>query len=143
MKQLPRFVIIGLLLCLIGIAAAFSLNNNPKTGAPSSEVSATTVASADKAGEISVSRLPKEAQQTLQLIKKGGPFPYDRDGIVFGNFEKVLPKQARGYYHEYTVVTPGAKNRGARRIISGMSGEYYYTDDHYRSFSKVKEGAKP
>ena len=83
--------------------------------------------------------LPREARHTLALIKEGGPFPYSRDGIVFGNFEKRLPPRARGYYHEYTVKTPGSRNRGARRIVSGSDNEYYYTDDHYRSFRRIRE----
>ena len=87
--------------------------------------------------------LPKEAQQTLALIKQGGPFPYPKDGSVFRNYEGVLPKQKRGYYHEFTVKTPGARNRGARRIVAGgdpaTSGEYYYTDDHYATFRRIKE----
>lgn len=83
--------------------------------------------------------LPREAQQTLVLIKRGGPYPYDRDGIVFGNYEKRLPLRQRGYYREYTVTTPGSRNRGARRIIAGNGDEYYYTDDHYRSFRRIRE----
>jgi ribonuclease T1 len=94
-------------------------------------------------GSIAVADLPKEAQTTLVLIKQGGPFPYEKDGVVFGNYEARLPKQKRGYYHEYTVPTPRAKNRGARRIIAGgdprTSGEYYYTGNHYQNFSKIKE----
>ena len=89
--------------------------------------------------EIAVAELPGEARQTIALIGKGGPFPYERDGVVFGNFEKQLPVQARGYYREYTVRTPGARNRGARRIVAGKGGELYYTDDHYQSFRRVKE----
>lgn len=88
---------------------------------------------------ISVAALPPEARDTLRAIKQGGPFAYDRDGVVFGNFERILPAQARGYYHEYTVKTPGARNRGARRIISGMPGEYYYSADHYQSFNRIQE----
>lgn len=88
---------------------------------------------------INASQLPKEAQQTLALIAKGGPFPYDRDGINFGNFEGILPKKAGGYYQEYTVVTPGSSDRGARRIIVGNGAEKYYTDDHYASFSFIQE----
>lgn len=88
------------------------------------------------------SSLPREAQSTLVLIKQGGPFPYEKDGTVFGNFEKKLPQQKRGYYHEYTVKTPRAWNRGARRIIAGgqstTSGEYYYTDNHYESFKQIR-----
>lgn len=83
--------------------------------------------------------LPREAQQTLVLIKHGGPFPYNRDGIVFGNYEKRLPLRQRGYYREYTVPTPGSRNRGARRIIAGSYDEFYYTDDHYRSFRRIRE----
>lgn len=94
-------------------------------------------------GAVAVRDLPKEAQQTLGLIKQGGPFPYPKDGSVFRNYEGVLPKQKRGYYHEFTVKTPGARNRGARRIVSGgdpaISGEYYYTDDHYATFRRIKE----
>lgn len=83
--------------------------------------------------------LPIEARQTLALIKAGGPFPYQRDGTVFGNREGLLPKRERGYYREYTVRTPGAKDRGARRIVAGRGGEYYYSHDHYRSFRRIIE----
>jgi ribonuclease T1 len=89
--------------------------------------------------EISLSTLPLEAQQTIRLVKAGGPFPYQRDGAVFGNREGLLPKRERGYYREYTVRTPGARDRGARRIVVGRGGEYYYTDDHYRSFRRIIE----
>ncbi len=82
-------------------------------------------------------RLPAEARKTLQLIDKGGPFPYSKDGTVFGNYEKRLPKQKRGYYHEYTVPTPGARTRGAQRIITGDHEERYYTADHYKTFEAV------
>ncbi|MEV0279906.1 ribonuclease domain-containing protein [Streptomyces sp. NPDC050610] len=82
-------------------------------------------------------RLPGEARKTLQLIDKGGPFPYAKDGTVFGNYEKRLPKQKRGYYHEYTVPTPGARTRGAQRIITGDHEERYYTGDHYKTFEAV------
>lgn len=86
---------------------------------------------------IAVKDLPREAHDTLALIEKGGPFPYDRDGIVFGNFEKRLPIKDRGYYHEYTVKTPGVSHRGARRIVTGKDGEKYYSDDHYKSFKRI------
>ncbi|RZU28804.1 ribonuclease T1 [Streptomyces sp. BK022] len=82
-------------------------------------------------------RLPVEARRTLALIDKGGPYPYARDGIVFGNFEGRLPRHQRGYYHEYTVPTPGSGGRGARRMVTGDGGEFYYTDDHYNSFRAV------
>lgn len=94
-------------------------------------------------GEISVSQLPKEAQVVLFQIKNGGPFAYDKDGAVFGNYEKILPRQKRGYYREYTVATPRIKSRGARRLITGgqpaSTDEIYYTDDHYQSFKKLKK----
>jgi ribonuclease T1 len=83
--------------------------------------------------------LPPEARATVRLIREGGPFPFDRDGVVFGNRERLLPVRSRGYYREYTVVTPGVHHRGARRIIAGRQGELYYTDDHYRSFKRVRE----
>ena len=88
---------------------------------------------------IPVAELPPEARETLQLIKRGGPSPYPRDGVVFSNYEHVLPQRSRGYYHEYTVKTPGAHNRGARRIVCGIVPECYYTDDHYRSFHRIRE----
>ncbi len=88
---------------------------------------------------LKLAKLPPEAQHTIALIKKGGPFPYQRDGIEFQNREGILPRKARGYYHEYTVITPGSADRGARRIIAGSKGELYYTDDHYNSFSWVDE----
>jgi ribonuclease T1 len=82
--------------------------------------------------------LPPAARHTLDLITVGGPFPHRQDGEVFGNYEHRLPAEPRGYYHEYTVDTPGAHDRGARRIITGGDPPvvYYYTDDHYRSFRK-------
>jgi len=87
--------------------------------------------------EIAVAELPAEARETISLIRKGGPFPFPRDGVVFVNFENRLPAKARGYYREYTVRTPGARDRGARRIVTGRDGELYYTDDHYQSFKRI------
>lgn len=83
--------------------------------------------------------LPDEAKQTLALIRRGGPYPYARDGIVFHNRENRLPAKPRGYYREYTVPTPGSKDRGARRLIAGQAGEFYYTQDHYRTFWRIRE----
>jgi len=91
------------------------------------------------AGDLRVAELPAEARQTIALVRAGGPFPYARDGAVFSNREGQLPKRKRGYYHEYTVKTPGARDRGARRIVAGERGEIYYTDDHYRSFRRILE----
>ena len=91
------------------------------------------------AGEIRYQEMPREAQQTLALIKAGGPFAHQQDGRIFGNREGLLPKRIRGYYLEYTVKTPGARDRAARRIVAGRGGEYYYTDDHYRRFRRILE----
>ena len=96
------------------------------------------------AGEITLAELPREAHDTLRLIAAGGPFPHKRDGIAFNNFEKRLPAKPRGFYREYTVATPGAKNRGARRIVCGGARPWpaatcYYTADHYRSFRRIRE----
>ena len=90
-----------------------------------------------RTGEVAIADLPKEARATLVLIKAGGPFSHERDGIAFGNREGRLPRRERGYYREYTVKTPGSRNRGARRIVAGRLGEYYYSDDHYQTFRRV------
>ena len=98
-------------------------------------------------GDIALAALPREAHATLALIKAGGPFPYAKDGSTFGNRERLLPARGRGYYREYTVPTPDARDRGARRIVAGSgpardvrsSGEYYYSDDHYNSFRRIRE----
>lgn len=92
---------------------------------------------ADGLTVVTAAQLPKEARATLALIAAGGPYPYERDGIVFQNREGVLPKKPSGYYHEYTVITPGESDRGARRIVAGDGGERYYTADHYESFVRV------
>jgi ribonuclease T1 len=94
--------------------------------------------------DVALVDLPVEARETYLAIGKGGPFRYDRDGIVFGNRETLLPAKPRGYYHEYTVATPGVKNRGARRVICGGDARAaprlcYYTDDHYQSFRRIRE----
>ncbi len=86
---------------------------------------------------VSPDDLPPEAREIIQLIADGGPFPYRQDGVEFQNRERLLPRQPRGYYHEYTVETPGSPDRGARRIITGAEGEMFYTDDHYDSFVQV------
>lgn len=85
-----------------------------------------------------LSTLPAEAASTWRLIQRGGPFPYPRnDGVVYENREKVLPRKESGYYHEYTVRTPGSDDRGARRLVTGAGHELYYTGDHYRTFVAV------
>ena len=89
-----------------------------------------------------LAELPAPAQETHRLVLKGGPFPYSKDGIAFGNRERQLPRKARGYYNEYTVKTPGSRDRGARRIVCGgqpptQPEVCYYTDDHYASFRRI------
>ena len=97
---------------------------------------------ADGLGTVAVADLPAEARQTLALIREGGPYPYEKDGTVFGNYERKLPRQRRGYYTEYTVRTPRVRSRGARRIIAGgrdgRHTEFYYTDDHYQTFRRIE-----
>lgn len=95
-------------------------------------------------GVIAVSELPRTGKATYEKIHLGGPFPYEKDGSVFGNYERLLPGQPRGYYREYTVATDGAPNRGARRIVCGgpvvtAPEVCYYTSDHYSSFRKIVE----
>ena len=114
-------------------------------------VAATLVAAASSAcarkapdaASVAAAELPKEARQTLANVRAGPPFPYERDGIAFGNREQLLPAKPRGYYREYTVRTPGERSRGARRIVCGgkpASPEAcWYTDDHYSSFRRIIE----
>jgi ribonuclease T1 len=97
---------------------------------------------ADSGTTLSLDHFPPEEraaiQQTLALIDAGGPFPYRQDGTVFSNREGLLPTESHGYYHEYTVPTPDSPDRGARRLVTGAPGEAYYTDDHYRSFWRIR-----
>jgi len=100
-------------------------------------------ATPDALPDIAAADLPREGREVLALIRNGGPFRYDRDGVVFGNREHLLPAERNGYYHEYTVHTPGSKNRGARRIICGGPARTpdacFYTSDHYQSFKRIRE----
>ena len=91
-------------------------------------------------GALATEQLPPEARETLKLIDAGGPFPYQRDGITFQNRERRLPEQASGYYREYTVPTPGSRDRGARRIVTGDQppAVFYYTADHYQTFRRIQ-----
>ncbi|NUK16690.1 ribonuclease domain-containing protein [Streptomyces lunaelactis] len=128
MRIPPRIATLG------GIAALVStlLIGGTATATP------TTVAAV---GDICYSDLPSQAHDTLDLIDQGGPFPYPQDGTVFQNREGILASHPTGYYHEYTVKTPGSSNRGARRIVTGDTAqEDYYTADHYASFDLVDHG---
>ncbi|MEU3401779.1 ribonuclease domain-containing protein [Streptomyces filamentosus] len=132
--RLGLAVLAGLSLLLTGCSAGTATPT--ATAAPSRTASAP----AQRASSLPVvreSELPPEARTTLARIRAGGPFPYAKDGTVFSNFERILPPRKRGYYHEYTVRTPGERDRGARRIVTGGEGERYYTDDHYESFREV------
>ena len=108
--------------------------------APPSSVKTTGAPNVSGLPAIRESQLPAEGRRTLALIRQGGPYPYSRDGVTFGNFERILPRKASGYYREYTVPTPGESDRGARRIVAGQAGDKYYTADHYESFKFIAEG---
>ncbi|WP_048817326.1 ribonuclease [Ralstonia solanacearum] len=111
-------------------------------GQPTTAAARDTTGMMAVVGTILAADLPNEAQRTLVLIGQGGPFPYAKDGTTFGNYERRLPARKRGYYHEYTVKTRGARNRGARRIICGgdqrAANDCYYTEDHYNSFQRIQ-----
>ncbi|MFH9956871.1 ribonuclease domain-containing protein [Streptomyces roseolus] len=139
-------VLVGLTLLLTGCSAGTATPT--ATAAPSRTAASTAPAPSGRATATPVSdlptvresELPPEARRTLALIRAGGPFPYAKDGSIFSNFERILPPRKRGHYREYTVRTPGERDRGARRIVTGGDGERYYTDDHYESFREVVVG---
>ena len=120
------------------------------TDSPTHQLTETTTPSTDPTVEppgtdpqsglpfVELADLPPEAAQIVDLIDQGGPFEEDEDGGTFRNDEEILPEEPRGYYREYTVPTPGSDDRGARRIVAGEAGELYWTDDHYRSFSRIR-----
>src|SRR6185436_952041 len=125
-RRSPRFApAVAGLLFLAAFAATVAQPENP--AAPQSSMPV-----------ICPSALPPEARETLALIRAGGPFPHARDGSVFANREGLLPRAARGTYREYTVMTPGRKDRGARRIVAVNRVKFYYTEDHYRSFKRIE-----
>ncbi|WP_328556674.1 ribonuclease domain-containing protein [Streptomyces sp. NBC_00358] len=130
----------GLLVCLTVLLAGCSSTGTAAPGDSAATAASGGAAVPSWAGGLPVvpaAALPAEARATLVLIDRGGPFPYAKDGAVFGNFERELPGEANGYYQEYTVRTPGEGDRGARRIVTGRHGEIFYTDDHYNSFKAV------
>lgn len=137
-KKVGLFLVLSLSVVMIVAQARNHHSPHPAQSA-NSESSQNSSWEADAGGTISPAQLPPEGRDTLQLIKRGGPFPYSRDGVVFSNFEGILPKQQRGYYREYTVKTPGISHRGARRIVCGVVPECYYTSDHYKSFKRIVE----
>jgi ribonuclease T1 len=118
-------------------------NTVPDAQAPSVTAEPARSNTLDGLATVGIAQLPRQAVATLRLIEAGGPFPFEKDGVVFGNRERLLPRQPRGYYHEYTVPTPRARDRGARRIVCGGArrqvAECYYSDDHYASFKRIAD----
>ncbi|AUY51860.1 ribonuclease domain-containing protein [Streptomyces sp. CB01881] len=161
------FVLVAVLICVIAAAAGYVLSDDgasrpkaavgtasaagptasrssaPKPSAPASSAprpsppAATWVPADPALADVCRTRLPSQALDTLGLIAKGGPYPYRSDGIVFENRENRLPRKTSGYYHEFTVVTPGSGDRGTRRVVTGDAGEQYWTADHYGSFQEI------
>jgi ribonuclease T1 len=128
-----RRPLVALVALLIALAAGYAVK-----GVDSSQPTSDRRPGDSTSAEVALSTLPVQARRTVQLIERGGPFPYPRnDGAVFHNDEHRLPTEPDGYYHEYTVPTPGSTDRGARRIITGRDGRYWYTSDHYESFRPV------
>ena len=134
MKIPPRFI------AAVSVAAALFVGGPTALAAQAAPAPAVVSqgVSAAAVGDICYSALPSQAHDTLDLIERGGPFPYTQDGSVFQNRERVLPSRSSGYYHEYTVKTPGSSTRGARRVVTGQQyQEDYYTADHYASFDLI------
>ncbi|MFF4103905.1 ribonuclease domain-containing protein [Streptomyces sp. NPDC001903] len=142
-RSLLRCAVWAVFLCvaLVGVTGCGGQSAAPSgsasASAPGPAASAPPPAWAKGMATVRADALPAQAREVLVLIDRGGPYAYRQDGTVFGNFEKVLPRQKRGYYHEFTVKTPGERDRGARRIVTGEGGEFYYTDDHYDTFKAV------
>ncbi|MFF5973947.1 ribonuclease domain-containing protein [Streptomyces sp. NPDC012769] len=135
MRIPPRFTVLG------AAALLSTLLAGPAAAAPTASADRATLTAPSAiaaVGSICYSRLPSQAHDTLDLIEAGGPYPFRQDGSVFQNREGILPSRTTGYYHEYTVITPGSETRGARRIVTGNADrEDYYTADHYASFDLV------
>ncbi|MEU7074433.1 ribonuclease domain-containing protein [Streptomyces narbonensis] len=134
----PFRVLLALVLCVF-LAGCSAAGSTVSTGPTATAASVPAHAATGTSGlpTVRVADLPPEARRTLELIARGGPYPYAKDGAVFSNFERILPRRERGYYREYTVKTPGERDRGARRIVTGRDGEIYWTDDHYETFREV------
>lgn len=141
-RRLAGLVALVLVGCLVWWSQAGEPSGDASAGPASPTSSSTTNALPDMpildVVTIAISELPTEAVDTLGLIEAGGPFPFAKDGSVFGNREKFLPLEKSGYYREYTVPTPGSADRGARRIVVGGGGEAYYSPDHYQSFRRIR-----
>lgn len=138
-----RRPLLALLLLGVLLAGGYLLSavrsDQPAGSTSGTAVPTSTARPGDGLDTVRAAELPAEARRVLRLIDAGGPFPYAKDGSVFGNLERLLPAQPRGWYREYTVPTPGEQDRGARRIVAGRDGERYYTADHYDSFTRVED----
>ncbi|NHD17274.1 MULTISPECIES: ribonuclease domain-containing protein [unclassified Actinopolyspora] len=132
----PRVLLAGLFAVLGLLVPATVASAEPAPAHSAGSSAAVSAACGNTSGfeQVALSDLPPEATDTVRLIQQGGPYPYPEDGGVFHNWEGILPDCPEGYYHEYTVDTPGVDHRGARRFVVGSEGEYFYTDDHYESF---------
>ena len=133
-----RRPLIALIILLLLLGAGYTIRalqgSNTHSGSGSSGGSSTS----GSLQLVPLASLPSQAQDTVSLIQRGGPFRYPHDGIVYQNLERQLPAEPPGYYHEYTVLTPGSSDRGARRIVTGKDGQFYYTADHYASFVRIQ-----
>jgi len=132
-------LVISLLLAAAGACSPVAVGTGATAAAslPAAAAARPTTDPTSGLATIAASDLPPEAAPVLAAIASGGPFGYSQDGVVFSNREGILPKRSSGYYREYTVPTPGSPDRGARRIVTGVAGEAYYTADHYASFRRV------
>ncbi len=154
-RRLPAWVVVALVLAALALVWGLTRSAGDPGAGPTAAVPTGTSTAVRSTGggtptgratpvsglpTVAESALPEEADTTLALIRAGGPFPYEEDGGVFGNRERILPRQRSGYYREYTVETPGEGDRGPRRIIGGAGGDLYWTTDHYASFRQVQEG---
>jgi ribonuclease T1 len=147
----PQLALVALVLVVLVGYGINALRDGGSTNAPSATSAPSRVApptistaigpaeknTAAASGAVALSSLPAQVTATVRLIKAGGPFPYSQDGVVFSNNEGLLPSHPHGYYHEYTVPTPGASDRATRRIVTGSAGEYFYTGDHYVTFHRI------
>jgi ribonuclease T1 len=134
--------VLGLVVLIMTVGLLRGSKPSDMSATPPRATTATSTVTRDPASGLAwvdLGALPSQAQVTVRLIQRGGPYPYSKDGAVFANREGILPNHNHGYYHEFTVETPGASTRGARRIVTGDEDrQFFYTDDHYRTFRRVR-----
>jgi ribonuclease T1 len=133
----PKALLIAASIVVVALLAVFGVSRCGSSAAAPAAAPHTTTTPRSGLPTIAASDLPAEARSVLALIDRGGPYHYRQDNTVFSNFEGLLPARANGYYHEFTVVTPGSPDRGPRRLVAGRDGDVYYTADHYESFRQV------